>query len=328
MSPEKRYDRTARLNRVCQLLWEYPQGLTPERLAELCNVSKRTIFRDLKAIQRDINYPLWQQGGRYGLESRAFLPPLKLSLPEAMALFLAARLVSRYSDERDPSVESAFGKLAAILPRPVAHHVAETVRGMLCRPDNPHYARVFDLVSEAWASGRRVRIWYPSTSDGDRKILERLVEPYFLEPSLIGHSCYLIAFCHHGGALRTFKLERIRHVELTDQPYQVPADFDVNAYLKASWGVVADEEVEVRLRFSRLVASRVKECTWHPSQTIVQRDDGTLDFSVTVAGTMEITPWILSWGAEVEVLAPPELRAKVAETARRMSLAYGAGTQA
>ncbi len=323
MASDRIYDRTARLNRVCQLLYQYPQGVTPQRLAELCEVSRRTVYRDLKAIQQDRNFPIWQQGGRYGLEQRAFLPPLKLTLPEAMALFLAARLASRYSDERDPAIESAFAKLAGILPRPVAQHVCETVRGMLGRHENPHYARVFDLLAEAWANGRRVRIWYPWTGDGVTRVYERLVEPYFLEPSPIGHSCYLIAYCHHAGALRTFKLERIQQIELTEEPYEIPRDFDVNAYLKSSWGVVADEEVVVRLRFCRAVASRVKECTWHPSQSIAELPDGSLDFTVTVAGTMEITPWILSWGAEVEVLAPEGLRARIAETALRMGRCYG-----
>ncbi len=322
MSSEAKRDRTARLLRVAQTLYQYPQGLSPRRLAELCAVSTRTVYRDLKALQEELGYPIWQENSRYGLEEGVFLPPLKLTLLEAMTLFLAARLVSRYSDERDPNVESAFGKLAAVLPKAVAQHLSDTIRGMVGRPENARYARVFDILSTAWATGRRVRIWYPRMGGGQSRVEERLVEPYFLEPSPIGHSCYLIGFCHHAGALRTFKLERIQQIELTEQPYEIPADFDANSYLKSSWGVVADEEVEVRLRFTPTVASRVKECTWHPSQSVAERGDGTLDFAVTVAGTMEITPWILSWGAEVEVLSPPQLRDKIAETARRMGEAY------
>src|SRR5512133_2300376 len=97
---------------------------------------------------------------------------------------------------------------------------------------------------------------------------------------------------------------------------------DSTARLLLVWGVVADEEVEVCLRFSPAVASRVMECTWHPSQRTRALADGGVDFVVRVAGTMEVTPWILSWGAEVEVLGPPDLRAKVAETAARMAAAY------
>ncbi len=327
MSEAKR-DRTARLLRVAQTLYQYPQGLPIGHLAELCEVSTRTSYRDLRALQDELGYPIWQEGRVYGLEEGVFLPPLKLTLLEAMTLYLAARLVSRYSDERDLNIESAFAKLAAALPKAVAQHVSETIRGMLPRAENPRYSRVFDILSTAWATGRRVRLWYPRTGDGQRCLEERLVEPYFLEPSPIGHSCYLIGHCHHAGALRTFKLERIQQIELTDQLYEIPADFDVNSYLKSSWGIVADEEVEVQLRFSPLVAARVKECTWHPSQSLREQENGTLDFAVTVAGTMEITPWILSWGAEVEVLSPPQLRDKIAETVRRLCSTYNSASPA
>ena len=182
--------------------------------------------------------------------------------------------------------------------------------------------QVFSILAEAWATGHRVRIWYAGAGDGAAAVQERLVEPYFMEPSPIGHSCYLIAHCHHAGGMRTFKLERIRQIELTDQSYEIPADFDVNQYFKSSWGIASDDEVKVVLRFTSRAATRVLECRWHPSQEIQQLENGALEFSVTVAGTMEITPWILSWGAEVEVLAPAELREKIARIARRMADCY------
>ena len=44
-----------------------------------------------------------------------------------------------------------------------------------------------------------------------------------------------------------------------------------------------------------------------------------MDMTVTVTGTIEITPWILGWGDAVEVLAPPELRDKIAEIGEGMT---------
>jgi hypothetical protein len=41
--------------------------------------------------------------------------------------------------------------------------------------------------------------------------------------------------------------------------------------------------------------------------------------SVTVAGTVEITPWILGWGETVEVLEPPELRMRIVEIGRALA---------
>lgn len=321
MAKRPRYDRTARMLRISHLLYQYPRGLTAERLAEFCEVSKRTIYRDIAAIQ-DTDVAISQDRGRYLLDFGVFLPPLKLNLMEATALFLAARLVSRHTNDRDPNIESAFIKLGTALPRPVAQHVSDTVAVMKTKPENSQYSKVFNILARAWATGKRVCIKYPHV-EGNRRIVEdRLVEPFFLEPSQIGHSCYLIAYCHHAQGLRTFKLERIQGAELTDQDYEIPSDFDANKYLRPSWGVVADEEVEVRLRFTPAVAARVQESRWHPSQRMEILPDGSVDFTVKVAGTMEITPWILGWGLDAEVLAPEDLRCKFARWTAAMAARY------
>jgi predicted DNA-binding transcriptional regulator YafY len=81
----------------------------------------------------------------------------------------------------------------------------------------------------------------------------------------------------------------------------------------------------VRLRFHDAVAaSRALESRWHPSQRDETMQDGTVELSFDVAGMLEITPWILTWGDTVEVLEPIELRDRVASIARGMTLRYGA----
>jgi proteasome accessory factor B len=78
----------------------------------------------------------------------------------------------------------------------------------------------------------------------------------------------------------------------------------------------------VRLRFDASVAHRVREAVWHRSQRLTDLPDGGLELSVTVAGIVEIRPWILSWGDGVEVLAPAELREAVARSVRGAAARY------
>ena len=325
MSAGDKKDRRARLLRVEHLLYQYPRGLRPREIADLCEVCVRTTYRDLAALQSDLCLPIWQdEQGRYGVERGHYLPPVRLTLLEATALFISARLACKYSDERDTSIESAFTKLAFVLPPPIAEHVQETVRAIAGKTPNPEFARVFEILASAWANRQRVRLRYTRAgSDGpEAEISERLLDPYFIEPSAIGHACYVIGFDHRSGQVRTFKLERIRGLELTSEEYSVPENWSARDYLRSSWGVVHDEEVEVQVRFSKAVAARVRESIWHPSQELVEQPDGTILFRVRVAGTLEITPWLLSWGAEAEVLSPPQLRAHFAEIGRRLAQAY------
>ena len=93
--------------------------------------------------------------------------------------------------------------------------------------------------------------------------------------------------------------------------------------LRAAWDIIADQPPnEIVLRFTPTVADRVRETTWHPTQTVKAESDGSLRWTATVSGTIEIRLWILSWGDDVEVLAPAALRDDVAATHRRAAARY------
>ena len=127
------------------------------------------------------------------------------------------------------------------------------------------------------------------------------------------------------GALRTYKVERIRSSTLTTDRYQIPDDFDPDRWLAHSWGIWSSDTTataEVRLRFEASVAPRVREAVWHRSQRLTELSDGRLELSVTVAGIVEIRPWILSWGDGVEVIEPPALRDAVARAVRAAAARY------
>jgi proteasome accessory factor B len=92
-----------------------------------------------------------------------------------------------------------------------------------------------------------------------------------------------------------------------------------------AWDIIADQDpAEVVLRFSPAVASRVREARWHPTERVDERADGSLEWRATVAGTIEIRLWILSWGDDVEVLEPAALREDVAGRLQRAAALYPA----
>jgi predicted DNA-binding transcriptional regulator YafY len=309
-------DRGARILKVQTLLQGNPRGLTPAEIARRTGVNTRTSYRDIKALEA-MNVPIYEVDRRIVIDPNYFVQPVKFTLREAMALLMGVRLMHRHADEADPDVSDAFSKLAAVLPAPVAEFVHATVRQMAQRPPNPVYSRVFQTITLGWAGRKVVRIWYPSSEGG---VKPRDIEPYFLEPSLIGHSAYVVARDTDLQQMRTFKLERIVRAQPTTRTYTIPKEFDISVYLEKAWGIFhSGEPVEVRLRFYPPAAARVKESVWHPSQRLTEASDGSVEMSVTVAGTVEITPWILGWGDAVEVLAPVDLRERIAAIGEGMT---------
>ena len=310
-------DRGARILKLQTLLQGNPRGLTTSEIARRTGVTARTTYRDVRALEA-MNVPVYEEGRRIMIDPNFFIAPVKFTLREAMALLMGVRLMHRHSQEADPGVSDAFTKLAAVLPAPVAEYVHATVRQMSDRPANPVTSRVLQTVVLSWAGRKLVRIWYPGSGGAVRR---RLIEPYFLEPSLIGRSSYVVARDRELGEMRTFKLERIVRAEQTADSYSIPADFDINRHLQRAWGIYnSGEPVEVRLRFFPPAAARVRETIWHPSQQLRDGAKGTVEMTVTVAGTVEITPWVLGWGDSVEVIAPAELRRQIADSGNRMAV--------
>ena len=322
----RKRDRLARLLSVASILYARgsgESGVPVSEIAGLTGMTTRTVYRDIRALEEELAMPIFQAGkGRYGIEKKYFLPPLHLSLPEAVVLFLASRLIARWSDAYDQAVVSAFTKLADLLPQPIARHVAATMLTVGQAGPNDQFVRNFAHVAQAWADGRVVEFEY-EPGEGERR--HARVRPYFLEPDAAGRSVYLIGFDETVSAMRTYKVERIRSSTLTADRYQIPDDFDPDRWLAHSWGIWSSDTtatVEVRLRFEASVAHRVREAVWHRSQQVTELPDGRVELSVTVAGIVEIRPWILSWGDGVEVLAPSELREAVARSLRGATARY------
>lgn len=322
----RKRDRLARLLNVASILYSKGSGeagVPVAEIARLTGMTTRTVYRDIRALEDELGVPVFQAGrGRYGIDRKFFLPPLRLSVPEAIVLFLASRLIARWSDQYDAAVVSAFMKLADTLPQPIARHVAATMVGVGANdPDEP-FSRTFSAVARGWAEGRVVEIDYAPPTGAPKRTR---VRPYALEPDAALRNVYLIGHDEPAGAMRTYKVERIRSATLTLDTYEIPDDFDPDTWLANSWGIWSSDgtpTVRIRLRFDASVAQRVREATWHRSQQITELDGGGLELAVTVAGIVEIQPWILSWGGGVEVLEPPELRDAIAASVRQAAGRY------
>jgi proteasome accessory factor B len=272
----------------------------------------------------DAGLPIWSERGKFGLEGGAFLPPLALTLHEATTLFLAARMLAKTSDEHDTELVGAFVKLAQILPPVLAEHIQDTVDAFTTATErNETFTRVFRVLAEAWAHRRVVEIEYGAgVYDPTRGPRRTRVQPLAIEPSALTHALYLMGWDESRQAKRTFKVERILSASLTPETFTPPEGAATARELLKAWDVIADEDpIRVVIRFSPAVAKRAAETRWHPSQELEPQDDGSLIWRGLVAGIREIRIWILGWGADAEVLEPPELRAEVsAELARAAAL--------
>lgn len=315
--------RYERLDAIEGRLAQSTDGCTTGQLATEFEVDPDTIRRDLYELEGR-GTGLIKEGRRYMLDHRRQLHSVKLNRNEVLALYLASRLLSRYSDEHNPHITGALNKLADALRTKspfIARHVAQAAASVQNKQSRPEYIAALEVLTQGWAEGRKVRLRY-SSSQGETT--ERLFAPYFIEPSSIGLSCYVIGYDELRAQLRTFKVERVQQADLTEERFSIPSNFNPQSLLNSSWGIVwRDEgEIEVVLHFKPQVVRRVKESIWHHSQRIEDLQDGSCLFTVTVGSTLELKPWVRQWGSAVTVIRPLEFRQEIAAEVEEMAHAY------
>jgi predicted DNA-binding transcriptional regulator YafY len=184
----------------------------------------------------------------------------------------------------------------------------------------PHaaYRGIIDAVNRAISQRRRLDMTYRAMRD--QAETRRRVAPYRL--LFFDGAFYLIGYCGLRQDIRVFALDRIKRLDLTDEPFDLPADVILDDFLKSSFGVFLGPPTKVRVRFAPETAGYVAEKTWHASQKLLPQKDGSMIFEAEVAGTEEIKRWILTWGAKAKVLAPDFLRQEIRREAEKMLKTY------
>lgn len=295
-------------------------------IAELLGVDGDTVGKYLKELSSSGLLPITNEKLVWFLPEGATIPHLELSLsyPEAVAFYLAGRLLSQTQDEQNWHVTMALKKLVEALP-PLLRERQQGLLDALLLSEHAEEqplrdtSTIFQVLASGWVTQRRVRLSYAPPR---RKRFDCLFDPYLLEPSAIGRTIYALGYSSVVNDLRVLKLERIEQAELTSEQFTVSDRFKGPEMLMQAWGIMYGDEapVQVRLRFSAEVTPRVRETRWHPSQRLTLTRDGC-EWTAQIGDTLEIEPWVRGWGADCEVLEPASLRERMLEHLyRAMSL--------
>jgi predicted DNA-binding transcriptional regulator YafY len=120
------------------------------------------------------------------------------------------------------------------------------------------------------------------------------------------------------GELRTWKLERIEQAVVDPMPFTIPADLDLETRFAGSLGIYDGRgNVHVKIRFAPEVTRYISEKRWHSSQQLTPQKDGSLIVELWLSNTVELKNWVLSFGANAEVLEPGSLRDEIREELQR-----------
>ncbi|MFF9425390.1 helix-turn-helix transcriptional regulator [Streptomyces sp. NPDC014746] len=296
---------------------------TAARLAEELGVSVRTVYRDVEALHA-AGVPLYGDAGHRG--GYQLLPGGRTRLtglfaPEAEALVLSGMPGAAEGLGLGPHFADARLKLRAALPPALREHVDRlAARFHIDAPgwyDEGDEVPFLPEVADAVRAGRvlevRYRRWKEPT-DVDRRL-----EPYGLV--LKAGRWYLIA----GPGPRTYRVDQILALTVTDDEAAIPADFDLAAHWRASRSDFHRRlhRGEAVVRISARGAARLTGAAARAlADTGVPEPDGWTRAVLPVESPEHAHDTFLGLGAEVEVLAPEDLRDRIASTVRTLARRY------
>jgi predicted DNA-binding transcriptional regulator YafY len=312
--------RNAEVIRQWKILRRIEAGrLTTVRdLAEEHQVTERTIRRDLEALQ-EAGFPLYDdrhEGRRVWrlVEGHRQRIAQSFTLSEMAALYFGKNLMSILAGApfaRD--IDTAFEKIRGALPARSLPFLSRIQGLFAARPDpSKDYSRKRELIAQlidATLHQRRIVLDYFSFHSRRRK--QYTADPYRVVYYHGG--LYLYARVKEYEEVRTFAVERINHIQVLDDEFEAPGDFDLMEYSRGAFGIAGGQPESVVIRFSCEIAGYARERVWHESQSLEEQSDGSVILRLRVAVNRELRAWVKGYLPHVEVLEPESLRNRIAQ---------------
>jgi predicted DNA-binding transcriptional regulator YafY len=313
------------------LLLQVHHSLTARELARRLEVSERTILRDMEALGA-AGIPVIAErgaGGGWRLLEEYRTNLTGLNAAEIQALFLTKPPQLLADLGLNQAAEAGLIKLLAALPsisRPGAEHARQRIYvdtgGWRQTEDD---VPMLPALQEAIWQERKLQLSYQR---GDGAGVERLVDPLGLVAK--GSLWYLIAAVD--GDIRTYRVSRVQAATLTDEPCARPPDFDLAAYWQQSSAQFKANipRYSATLRVEQAIVARIRT---EGRYARVEREDppdanGWARLEMLFEGEQHACEYVLSFGAQVEVLAPAALRDQIVRVAREIVAFYAQGAPA
>ncbi|RZJ45676.1 MAG: WYL domain-containing protein [Brevundimonas sp.] len=140
---------------------------------------------------------------------------------------------------------------------------------------------------------------------------------------MFGRANYLVAAEPEGGAIKTFRLDRMSAVKAEPGVAAPPADFDLQVFAGQSFGIYQDAIEDVELKITPDGAAEARGWRWHPTQTIEDQPDGAVIVRFRASGMRELAWHLFTWGEQVEIVAPERLKTVMADELAAATRALG-----
>lgn len=288
-----------------------------EELEDRFEVSRRTMFRDIRSLIES-GVPIGGDAGEgYFIVEGYHLPPVVFNKEEACAILLGAKFVEKSADSQTvEAFEKAMYKIKAVLKysdKEFLDNLDERI-SIRSSPSKAHFpdSHIAEI-QMAIATDRLISItYYSQYNDSTTK---REVEP--LGMVFYSSRWHLIGFCRLRQDLRDFRTDRIQKVEILSEPIDPTKHPNYLDFLSET--LVGTDAKEAVIKVSAMVYRFMGESKYHQGFFEKTRlPDGSYEMKFTPPHYDYFARWLMLYGKEVEIISPSELQGLTATIAKEL----------
>ncbi len=278
------------------------------------NICDSTIEKDMFAMKMDHDAPIKYSrvyGGYYYTEEDFSINDIPLTEEDLSAIKFAVNTLSQF---REVNLFKQFGSaIDKIVDRvSISTNGEENEWDEYVQFETSTSTSGNDYLNpllEAIKNKLQVQFTYGTFQSG--KLKTRIVSPLLLKE--YSNRWYLISFDIQKEKITTYALDRMKDLEITADAFERPADFNSDIYFKYAFGITNNGSLPEKIVFKvDLVASKyIESQPLHRTQKTVKVGKNKVTFEINVIISEEFIRTLLSYGSELEVLAPLELRNEV-----------------
>lgn len=310
-------------DQLVRLLYLLPAAaespLSVSEAAERLGVSEQTVHDDVAlVIGREYYHPAGGaedvrveiEADRIHVRSHdKFRRPVRLSPREALAAHLALR---RYAAALDGTERERVLGVATRIGSGLATDSPDEFVERFAVEETGESAGIRLALRRAAENRRRCRIVYVRSGGADPS--SRTLDPFSV---VVSHGTWFaVGYCGLRTDVRVFRVDRIVDLEVTDEGFEVPDDFDIEAYVEDGRVFRADTTEPVLVRYRGITAERMKELG--PTE---DGPEGEVSVTYEVADPGWIVRHVLEQGGQAVVVEPGHVRREVARVAASLATA-------
>ena len=297
-----------RIDRVSAILihLQTKKFVTAEEIANRFEISKRTIYRDLKALE-EAGVPLGAEPGRgYYLVDGYHLPPVMFTHEEASAMLTAEKMVEKLTDRSvSGNFQSAMMKIRSVLPDREKQYISdlnaniEVLYNMKTEFPNNYMSNI----QFALANKQTLTIDYKSIYKNEQTI-DRIIEPMGI--CFYSLTWHLIGWCRMRNEYRDFRVDRITKLVINQETFKPRRQLSLREYFQ-EMSQNADL-YEVVIRFEKQTAIQLQSVKYYYGFVDETETDTYTEMTFFSNDFNYFARWLLMFADVVEVLSPPKLK--------------------